>query len=131
MLNFLKLMAKLPLKYLQPRYHFSKTILHFGTGNSLCTSNPLWVQEHQQPHCGIIYPFFHEQDNLSFSHQQLVTIISSSSTVLCQGPFPFPALKIKCAGHTSQKPQMQALWQERYPVLLLALTCVSMMHYVP
>lgn len=128
MLNFLKLTAKLPLKYLQPRYHFSKTILHFGIGNSLCASNPLWVQEHQQPHRRVIYPFFHEQDNLSFSQQQLVTVISSSSTVVCQGPFPFPALKTKCSGHTPQKPQMRTLWQQRYPLPLLALTCLSTAH---
>lgn len=89
MLNLLKLTAKLPLKYLQMKYHDSETILHFGIGNSLFASNPLSLWEHQQPHHRVTYPFFHEQDNLSLSHQQLVTIVSSFSSVVCQGLFPF------------------------------------------
>lgn len=122
MLYLLKLMAKLSLKYLQARYHLSKTILHFRIGNSLFDSNPLLVQEHQQLHCRVTYPFIHEQ-NLSLSHQQLVAISSSFLTVVCQGPFPFSALKMKCAGHALQKPQMLTLQEEGWPATLLVLTC--------
>lgn len=129
MLSLLKLMAKLSPKYLQTRYNLSETISHFGIGNSLA-SNPLSVREHQQPHRTVTYPFFHEQDNLSLSHQQLVTIVSSFSSVVCQGPFPFPALKMKCAGHALQKPEMLPLREEGYPVTLLALTCLSTIHWV-
>lgn len=46
MLNLLKLTAKLSLKYLHMRSHLSKTILHFGIGNSLFASNPPLVREH-------------------------------------------------------------------------------------